>query len=79
MNTDEIRSWIVDRIAEALDIAPEDIDVNARFTDHGLDSVSALQLTGALEQRLGRSLSATVVFEYPTIETLARHLGASGS
>ena len=76
MSTDEISQWIVARIAEALDVPPTEIDVKATFADHGLDSVSALQMTGALEQELGRSLSATLVFEYPTIETLARHLGS---
>jgi 8-amino-7-oxononanoate synthase len=76
MNAEQLRGWMVERISTALAVPPEEIDVNAPFADHGLDSVAALQLTGALEIVLNRSLSATVVFDYPTIETLARHLGA---
>jgi acyl carrier protein len=67
---------MVDRIAEALNMSPDEIDVRAPFTDHGLDSVAALQLTGALEEVVGQPLSATLIFEYPTIETLAAHLGS---
>lgn len=76
MNVEQLRGWMVARIASALQVPAAEIDVNAPFSDHGLDSVAALQLTGALEVALNRSLSATLVFDYPTIETLARHLGA---
>jgi 8-amino-7-oxononanoate synthase len=76
MTADQIQSWMVTRIAEALSVRPDEIDVRAPFTDHGLDSVAALQLTGALEDVVGQPLSATLIFEYPTIETLAAHLGS---
>jgi acyl carrier protein len=75
MNAGQIRDWMVARIASALGVSPSEIDVNAPFTDHGLDSIAALQLTGALEEELQRPLSATLVFDHPTIATLARHLG----
>ena len=67
---------MVARIAEALKVSEQEIDVRAPFAEHGLDSVSALQLTGALEEMLKRPLAATLVFEYPTIEMLARHLAS---
>jgi acyl carrier protein len=71
---EQIQSWMIDRIAAAVGVSPAEIDVDAPFVDHGLDSVAALQLTGELETMVGRALDATLIFEYPTIATLARHL-----
>jgi acyl carrier protein len=73
-NAEQLQAWMVERIAAAVGLDAADIDVDAPFIDHGLDSVAALQLTGELETFLGRPLDATLVFEYPTIATLCRHL-----
>jgi acyl carrier protein len=74
MKAIEIERWMVREISRALGTKHEEIDVDAPFADHGLDSVAALQMTGELETMLKRPLEATLVFEYPTIATLARYL-----
>jgi acyl carrier protein len=73
-----IRSWLVERLAGHFEIAPEEIDVRETFSNYGLDSRTAVGLSGELERWLGRSLSPTLVWDYPTIELVARHL-ASGT
>src|SRR5207249_2733002 len=40
----------------------------------GLGSLQAVGLAGDLQEWLGRPLSPTLVYEYPTIEALAQHL-----
>ena len=75
---DAIRMWLVDRVATQLSIAPEEIDVRETFSNYGLDSRTAVGLSGELERWLGRTLSPTLVWDYPTIELVARHL-ASGA
>ena len=50
------------------------IDPREPFTYYGLDSVQAVGLTGDLEIWLGRRLSPTLAWDYPNIESLARHL-----
>jgi hypothetical protein len=40
----------------------------------GLDSLMSVELRNALAGSLRRSLSATLVFDYPTIESLSHHL-----
>ena len=70
----EIQEWIVARLAELKGVYIDDVDPRAPFAEMGLDSVAALELTGALEDWLGRSLSPTLLSKQPNIEALARHL-----
>jgi thioester reductase-like protein len=45
-----------------------------RFASLGLDSLSAMELTAALEHELGLELPATTVYECPDLDTLCRFL-----
>jgi hypothetical protein len=42
--------------------------------DMGLDSLMALELRNVLAQAMGRPLSATLLFDYPTVRGLAGYL-----
>ncbi|NMO19735.1 SDR family NAD(P)-dependent oxidoreductase [Pyxidicoccus fallax] len=44
------------------------------FVNQGVDSVNALKLIAGLSQWLGRPLLPTLLWEYPTVDELARHL-----
>lgn len=44
----------------------------------GLTSLLALELRNRLERALGRSLSATLAWNYPTVVSLAAHLSEAG-
>ncbi len=70
----EIAAWIAGQVARPLGIAPEDVDHAETFAGFGLGSMQAVTLAGELEQWLGRPLSPTLAYEYPTIAALARHL-----
>ncbi len=72
-----IREWLVLHIAEWLQLSPEKIDTREVLASYGLDSVTAVRLSGELEESLGRKISPTLVYDYPTIEALARHLAAT--
>ena len=69
-----ISSWLVSKLSAELQIDPSEIDVSEPFTSYGISSVLAVSLSGDLEDWLGRPLSPTLVFDFPTIEALARHL-----
>ena len=69
-----VQAWLVSQIAQLLKIAPQEINVHDPFAHYGMDSVSAIALSGKLEEWLGRPLSATLVYDYPSIDALARHL-----
>jgi len=69
-----IQAWIILRLSEALRVKPYEIDPRLPFTRFGLDSLTAFNLTGDLADWLGRDLSATLLWEYPTIASLSQHL-----
>ncbi len=70
----EIADWFVSQLSRELGVPATDIDPSRPFAYYGLDSVRAVQLTAALESWLGRELSPTLAYEYPTIDLLSRHL-----
>ncbi|MGW2421091.1 amino acid adenylation domain-containing protein [Streptomyces sp. NPDC001709] len=51
------------------------LDLDADFPSIGVDSLLNQELTGELRVRFpGRDIPSTVLFEHPTLRTLARHL-----
>jgi phthiocerol/phenolphthiocerol synthesis type-I polyketide synthase D len=74
MTAEEIEQWLVTRIADALHVSPDDIGVKTPFAELGVSSMSAAELAGDLEDMLDRTLPTTLLWDYPTIERLARHL-----
>lgn len=72
-----IEDWLIARLSQKLRIAAAEMDVQQPFSYYGLDSVDAVELMGDLETWLGRSLSPTVLWDYPSIQTLAHYLAAA--
>src|ERR1700688_2372915 len=72
-----IESWLVSRLSELLGIESGEIDVREPFASYGLGSTEMVGLSGELAQWLLRGLSPPLVYEFSTIETLARHLAGS--
>jgi acyl carrier protein len=73
---DTIRTWLTEHVASYLEQPAADIDPDTSFVALGLDSMYSLALYGDLEEWSGCLLEPTVIWDYPTITTLARHLHA---
>ena len=73
---DAIREWLIQQIADLLGAPPEQIDPNQPLERFGIASRDAITLVGDLESWTGLSLSPTLVYEYPTIEAISRHIAA---
>ncbi|MGV0731662.1 SDR family NAD(P)-dependent oxidoreductase [Mycolicibacter sinensis] len=70
----EISAWLVDRLAQDLELPVAEVDPAKPFAFYGLDSIHAVRLSTALEQWLGCELAPTIAYEYPSIDILSDHL-----
>jgi amino acid adenylation domain-containing protein len=78
MTTSDLETWLVRRIAEVAGVSPEAVGTGRPFASYGLGSRDAVSLAGELEELLGRELPPTLVYDYPTIAALSRHLSGTG-
>lgn len=72
---DEIRVWLIDKLASRLHLPIENINPFAPFFDSGLTSLDAVELCEELEHWLEQPLSPTIIFSYPTVNALSDRLG----
>ncbi|MCC5667833.1 AMP-binding protein [Nostoc sp. CHAB 5784] len=72
----EIQTWLITWLSQKLHISISEIDSTKAFADYGIDSVTAVELAQDLQEWLGISqrLEATIAWNFPTIEDLARYL-----
>jgi myxalamid-type polyketide synthase MxaE and MxaD len=76
-NAEAVQAWLVSKLSERLGIQSQEIDIREPFASYGLGSTEAVSLAGELAEWLGQKLSPALVYEFPCIESLARHLAAS--
>ena len=77
LNTKEIQSWLISHIAKLLDVAPATIDIRETFSNYGFSSLDVVSLSGDLEDLLGRRLSPTLAYDYPSILALSDYLAGN--
>ncbi len=69
-----IEAWLISKLSERLEINSSEIDIGQPFAYYGLSSLAATSILGEAQEWLERKLSDTLLYDYPTIETLARYL-----
>ena len=74
ITAEEIQAWIVSYLADLMEVEPDEVDVTLPFEQYGLDSAEAVELSGDLEDWLGRNLNPTLLYNYPTVEALAQQI-----
>jgi acyl carrier protein len=72
----EIGSWLADYVGELLARPAAEVDRDGTFDSFGLDSATAIGITGELEEWLGIRIDPQAAEDYPTIRLLSRHLAA---
>lgn len=70
----QIQQWLITTVAKALKADVGEIDVDVSFDRYGLDSSETVEIVGDLADWLGRELSPTLLYDYPTIKSLSVHL-----
>ncbi len=71
-----IRHWLLDNISQRIGITVEDIDTQQPLVLYGIDSVTALTLSGELAEWLNWQFPPTFIYDYPSINALANHIAA---
>jgi len=74
----EIEEWLVLYIAELRGIKREKICRTTVLSKYGLDSASAVTLSGDLMDWLKCDIDPTLLYEHPTIERAAAHIVEMG-
>ncbi|MEO1506831.1 MAG: beta-ketoacyl synthase N-terminal-like domain-containing protein [Cyanobacteria bacterium J06633_23] len=69
-----ISSWLVARFSQRLKVKPADINIHDPFSSYGLDSATAVSLSGELEEWLECRLAPTLIYDYPSIDKLSQYL-----
>jgi len=72
-----LKDWLRHRIAGYVGRTPEDIRTDVSLSNYGLDSVYALTLVGDIEDHLGLTLEATLMWDHSTIDALGKTLAGS--
>lgn len=70
----ELREWLRNWVADATGQPVEQITVDRPMEEFGLASRDALALGGDIEELTGVLLTATVVYQHPTIASLAERI-----
>lgn len=73
-SAEAIQEWLVNQLSSLLSIQPRQLNIHERFNHYGLDSLKATVLMANLSTALGRQFSPTLVWAYPTIESLTGRL-----
>ena len=75
---DVIAAWLAAKVAGPLGVRPDEVDMRRPLAGFGIGSLQAVRLAAELEEWLGRELTPTLVYDYPTIDALADFLGGDG-
>lgn len=69
-----ISLWLQNKIAGINKVATSEISENIPLSDYGLDSLQAVSLTGDLGEWLKIDVDPTLIWDYPTIQSLSEFL-----
>lgn len=69
-----LQSQLIAALADVLEVPPHQVFPNKSFTEHGLDSITALRLARKIHDRSGIEIELEWLLDYPTILELERFL-----
>ncbi|GAA3036279.1 polyketide synthase Pks13 [Gordonia defluvii] len=70
----ELRDWLRDWVSQATGVPVDQISEDRPMEEFGLSSRDAVALGGDIEDKTGVVLTATVVYQHPTIASLAKRI-----
>jgi NAD(P)-dependent dehydrogenase (short-subunit alcohol dehydrogenase family)/acyl carrier protein len=70
----QLLAHICERVAGVMGLKATRVDWRRGLFDMGMDSLMALELKTKLQNDVGISISATLAFDFPTVDAIAGHL-----
>lgn len=70
-----IHRWVAAWLGRELGVTAHELEADRPFAAYGLDSVTGVALADALSRHFDMPVDETVAWEYPTLSSLAAHLG----
>lgn len=74
LTVDPMETWLINWMIRELKLDPSSVESDQAFLSYGMDSVQAMTMVGDLEAHLKRRLPPTLVWDYPTIDDLVKHI-----
>ena len=74
LESPEVLSWLTVKFSDWLEVPADELDPKQPIASYGLDSISAVTLSVQLEDELRVELDTAVLWDRPTLESLAEHL-----
>jgi acyl carrier protein len=74
LNVESVETWLVEKLADRLELPTSEIDVDSYFDEFDLDPSEAPIPVGKLTSWLGFELDKTALWCHPTIASLAQHI-----
>ncbi len=68
-----VETWLSEWLVVRAGVAPEDLEFDKPFAEYGLDSMTAVELSGELEDWSGVELTPMIAMSYPTVAAMGRY------
>jgi PfaD family protein len=75
VDREKLRKALIVSLAGALYVDPLEVEAEKTFVDMGMDSIVGVEWVKALNKKYGLRISATKVYDYPTINEFVKLLG----
>jgi acyl carrier protein len=76
MSESQIARWLSEYLARKLEVDVSKVDPTVPFVELGIDSVTAVVMTGDLADWLGFDIEPSQLFEFPTVSQFAARVSA---
>ena len=71
---EEVQEWIVQWLIDIAGVSKETIELDKPFADYRLDSLTAVEFSGDIEEWLDITVTATVLWNHPTLRHMTIYL-----
>ena len=72
ISRDRVHAWLLEKLSAYLQIPAAEIDIDEPLARYGLDSATAVGISGELEEWLSRPFPPMLLYDYPSIAAIAR-------